>query len=149
MRMNGTSRQFVSSQSFRGEMARRCAASAGRRSNGSGWDSRARPSDWFRLVLSIGVLRQRRLLRWQPEYGCALASEAPRRRHPELAFSPVAHSTSPFEADQGVCAGPRGQWTVWGSQTLDLVLLVRRLFFEESRKVSRAVEHAHDLDDAR
>jgi len=36
MRMAGISRQFVSSQSFRGEMARKWAASAARRRRGSG-----------------------------------------------------------------------------------------------------------------
>lgn len=54
MRMAGISRQFVSSQSFRGEMARKRAASAGRSKRGSGVEGEGRSSS--SLDLSMGAL---------------------------------------------------------------------------------------------
>lgn len=50
MRMAGTSRVLVSSQSFRGEIARKRAASAGRSRSGSGVERRPTAGCW---VLSI------------------------------------------------------------------------------------------------
>jgi hypothetical protein len=78
MRMAGTSRQLVSSQSFRGEMARKRAASAGRRSSGSGRGSRGRPSGWIGLVFSIGVPQGAAAPSGQSKHGGAVTDDGVR-----------------------------------------------------------------------
>lgn len=80
MRMAGTSWQFVSSQSFRGEMARKRAASAGRRSRGSWRESRRRASGWIGLVFSIGMPPGATAPSGQPKHGGAVTSNTARRR---------------------------------------------------------------------
>lgn len=74
MRMAGTSRVFVSSQSLRGEMARNRAASAGRRSRGSG---AGRSSG--RCGVSMGGGAEGEFPRTRPKHGRAVTSDCLRR----------------------------------------------------------------------
>lgn len=78
MRIAGTSRQFVNSQSFRGEMARKRAASAGRRSKGSERESTERPSGGVWLVFSIGMPPGATAPSGQPKHGDAVTSDGVR-----------------------------------------------------------------------
>ena len=77
MRMAGTSRAFVSSHNFLGEIARNRAASLGRSSKGSGKWVRGRSSLPFSFVLSMGC-SARGSSGWPKEDG-AVTSECSRR----------------------------------------------------------------------